>query len=167
METEKVRDPVCGMLVDPEQLVVTFEGMRFAFCSEQCREHFLANPHLYIGKPGEPAPKQSGQLVLKRRRLHLDKPLTSAQAEEVADELRAMMGVTSIDISGNEISITYDLLQSTAGQIEGRLQQAGERLGQGWSVRLQRAFIHFLEESEVASREVRPDPHGHSGHRHS
>lgn len=165
METEvkKVRDPVCGMLVDPERLAVTVEGMRFAFCSEQCRERFLANPHLYIGKPGERAPKQSGQQVLKRRRLRLAPPLSDAQAAEVAEQLRAMMGVYRVEITGEELAITYDLLEATVGQIEAQLQQAGAHLGQGWAERLQRAFVHFLEETEVASREV---PSGKGRHHH-
>ncbi len=164
--SEKVKDPVCQMLVAPDQYAITYLGMDFAFCSQQCKERFLANPRLYIGVPGEKAPKQAGQEVIKRRRLRLETPLSDAGAQQVSQQLRAMMGVYSVDIDANELIITYDLLQATAGQIEASLQQAGARLGEGWGEKLRRAFVHYLEETEVATLEVRPEPHGHSGGHH-
>jgi YHS domain-containing protein len=165
-EVKKVKDPVCEMWVAPEQNAVNYQGMHFAFCSQQCKERFLAHPHLYIGFPGEPAPKQSGQAVLKRRRLHLGEPLSDADAQQLTERLRAMMGVYAVEIRAEELTITYDLLQETAEQIETVLQQAGARLGTGWAERLRRAFVHYLEETEVESLEVRPDPHAHGGDHH-
>lgn len=91
--SEKVKDPVCQMLVVPDQNAINYQGMVFAFCSQQCKDRFLANPHLYIGVPGEWAPKQEGQEVLKRRRLRLDSPLSDTDAQQVTGQLRAMMGV--------------------------------------------------------------------------
>ena len=49
-ETEKrdlealVRDPVCGMLVDPAEAPASLErnGTRLSFCSRGCRDQFLA-----------------------------------------------------------------------------------------------------------------------------
>ena len=165
--SEKVKDPVCQMLVAPDQNAINYQGMDFAFCSQQCKDRFLANPHLYIGVPsGQKAPKQAGQEVIKRRRLRLDQPLSASEAQQVTDQLRAMMGVYAVDIDADELTITYDLLQATAEQIEATLQQAGARLGGGWGERLRRAFVHYLEETEVASREVQPGPHGPGGHHH-
>ncbi|WP_084610058.1 YHS domain-containing protein [Sedimenticola selenatireducens] len=162
--SEKVKDPVCHMWVAPEQFAISYQGMDFAFCSQQCKDRFLANPHLYIGVPGAPAPKQEGQEVFKRRRLRLETPLSDVHAQQVTEQLLAMMGVYSVDIDAGELTITYDLLQATAEQIEATLQQAGACLGEGWSERLRRAFVHYLEENEVANREVQPGPHGHGGH---
>lgn len=165
--SDKVRDPVCRMTVSPDQYVITYLGMDVAFCSQQCKERFLANPHLYIGVPGEKAPKQKGQEVIKRRRLRLATPLSAPAAQQVAAHLRAMMGVYAVEIDADELTITYDLLQATAGQIELALEEAGARLGEGWGARLRRAFVHCLEETEVDSLEVRPAPHRHgSGHHH-
>lgn len=164
--SEKVKDPVCQMLVAPDQYAINYQGMDFAFCSQQCQDRFLANPHLYIGVPGEPAPKQEGQEVVKRRRLRLETPLSDADAQQITEQLLAMMGVYSVAIDADELTITYDLLQGTAEQIEATLQQAGARLGGGWGERLRRAFVHYLEETEVASREVQPGPPGHGGHHH-
>lgn len=164
--SEKVKDPVCLMWVAPDQYAITYMGMDFAFCSEQCKARFLANPHLYIGVPGEKAPKQEGQEVLKRRGLRLEQSLTKADAQQVTEQLHAMMGVYAVDIDADELTITYDLLQATAEQIEATLEQAGARLGGGWGEKLRRAFVHYLEENEVASREVQPGSHGHGGHHH-
>lgn len=161
---KKVKDPVCQMLVAPDQNAITHLDMNFAFCSQQCKDRFLANPHLYIGVPGEKAPKQAGQEVIKHRRLRLDQPLSEAAAQQVTERLLAMMGVYAVDIDAGELTITYDLLQATVEQIEATLQQAGARPGEGWSERLRRAFVHYLEENEVANREVQPGPHGHGGH---
>ncbi|MDT8452947.1 MAG: YHS domain-containing protein [Gammaproteobacteria bacterium] len=166
-DSEKVKDPVCQMLVAPDQYAINYQGVDFAFCSQQCQDRFMANPHLYIGVPGERAPKQAGQEVLKRRSLHLETPLSNDEAQQVSQQLLAMMGVYAVDIDAAELTITYDLLQATAEQIEATLQQAGARLGSGWGERLRRAFVHYLEETEVASREVQPGFHGHGGHRHN
>ncbi len=45
-------DPVCHMEVPTTSHACEYEGIQYAFCSEQCRERFLANPRLYIGLPG-------------------------------------------------------------------------------------------------------------------
>ncbi len=45
-----VRDPVCGMLVDPEQAVsATHLAQTFFFDSEYCRDAFLQQPRRYAG----------------------------------------------------------------------------------------------------------------------
>lgn len=157
----RVRDPVCGMSVPPTQLETIFEGIHYAFCSEQCRERFVANPHLYIGMPGEKAPKQKGVELFKQRRFQLDAPLTSQDAAILAEALGAMMGVKAIEIQGDvTVTITYDLLQTTASQLEAKMVEVGAQLGNGWSERLRRSFVHYIEECEVENLEVHPR-HGH------
>jgi len=152
-----VKDPVCGMEVDPAQFETTFEGIYYAFCSEQCRQRFIANPHLYIGVPGEKAPRQRGMELLKRRRFLLDTPLATQHAAILADALGGMMGVKAIEIEdGSKVTITYDLLQATADQIESKMAEVGVKLGDGWAERLRRSFVHYTEECEVGSLEVRP-----------
>ena len=44
-----VVDPVCGMRIDPDDAVATveYEGRIYYFCSEACRDGFLANPAAY------------------------------------------------------------------------------------------------------------------------
>ena len=45
-----IRDPVCGMTVDPEagKPFADHDGHRFHFCAERCRERFLADPEAFV-----------------------------------------------------------------------------------------------------------------------
>lgn len=149
-----VKDPVCGMQVEPHRYVIEYLQSRYAFCSTQCQERFLANPHLYIGLPGQKAPKQEGLEVLKQRRLRVAQPLSPSQAESLIGALQAMMGIKSISVDGDKIEMTYDLLQATAGQIGAKMAEIGVQLGEGWTERLRRAFVHYEEECEVGNLEV-------------
>jgi Cu+-exporting ATPase len=49
----KVKDPVCGMDVDPASATYKFDhaGRTYYFCSAHCREKFQANPSLYSSQP--------------------------------------------------------------------------------------------------------------------
>ena len=49
-----LRDPVCGMAVDPATAVHTeHEGRRFFFCSSGCKAKFVADPHRYASSAGQ------------------------------------------------------------------------------------------------------------------
>ena len=154
--SEIVKDPVCGMIVEDCALEFSYEGIRYFFCSEQCRERFLATPHLYVGYPGHPAPGQRGVQVVKRRRFKLAHPLSAYEAELLREDLRDMMGVREIHADDELVEITYDLMAVNAELIEARLAEIGLRLGQDWPERLRLGFIHFIEESEVLGLEEPP-----------
>lgn len=51
-----VTDPVCGMTVNPKStdIVSTFEGQAYYFCTEGCRKTFVENP----GKFFKPKPEK-------------------------------------------------------------------------------------------------------------
>ncbi|HYG86039.1 MAG TPA: heavy metal translocating P-type ATPase [Azospirillum sp.] len=60
----KVKDPVCGMMVDPERTEHHAEhgGQTFHFCSARCREKFAASPEQYLKPEAKPvAPEQTGR----------------------------------------------------------------------------------------------------------
>ncbi len=154
IKDDLVKDPVCGMMVDKHHNEIEYLQMHFAFCSTQCQERFTANPGLYVGRPGEKAPKQEGREVIKRRHLHFSAPLPNGTDQALEDILRAMMGIKSVSVDGDRLIITYDLLQATAEQIETEIIQFGIRLGEGWPDRLRRAMIHFQEEDIIAGMEV-------------
>ncbi|NMG29975.1 YHS domain-containing protein [Aromatoleum evansii] len=153
-DKEPVKDVVCGMLVDSAGFATEYQGSHFAFCSPQCRERFLANPHLYVGLPGRPAPKQRGETVLKRRRFALDAALDADQADTVSAQVGALMGIKTVEVCGDEVVVTYDLLQTTAVQVEAAFEEAGARLGGGWAERLRRGFVHYTEECEIGHLQV-------------
>ena len=47
---EKVKDPVCGMEVDPGQAADTleYEGHKYSFCSPGCKAAFVQDPQRYL-----------------------------------------------------------------------------------------------------------------------
>jgi Cu+-exporting ATPase len=57
-ETKVVRDPVCGMTVDPKvgKPTAEYRGKIFHFCSSGCQQKFKADPEEYLGsQPGRKA----------------------------------------------------------------------------------------------------------------
>jgi YHS domain-containing protein len=48
----KMKDPVCGMLIDPERAAAstTYESQEVYFCSDQCRRDFEADPARYYDR---------------------------------------------------------------------------------------------------------------------
>lgn len=72
MNGAKVKDPVCGMMVDPESArggAYEYKGTKYAFCNPRCNERFRAEPEKYLDpnyKPGMHAmgaPVQIGGMV--------------------------------------------------------------------------------------------------------
>lgn len=49
-----VQCPVCGMAVDSESAPAsaTHDAQTYYFCSEGCRDQFLADPGSYVGNTG-------------------------------------------------------------------------------------------------------------------
>ena len=61
----KLKDPVCGMWVDPDRTQHRAEhgGLPYFFCSAGCRTKFLADPERYLSSTGAlstPAPVIEG-----------------------------------------------------------------------------------------------------------
>jgi YHS domain-containing protein len=48
--TERVRDPVCGALIAPQQAYgsVEHQGQRYYFCCPVCQGAFQSNPEMYL-----------------------------------------------------------------------------------------------------------------------
>lgn len=46
---ETVKDPVCGMEIDPSGAAASeeYQGVTYYFCSHACHETFVANPQAY------------------------------------------------------------------------------------------------------------------------
>lgn len=156
-----VIDPVCGMHVKPTQLQLEYMQLHYAFCSEQCRERFLANPSLYVGKPGKMSVKQMGHEVLKFRHMQLAEPLPIEEGEALKNILCEMMGIKCVNYDGVHWEISYDLLQATAEQIERTITEFGVHLGDAWVEKLRRAFVHYVEETELLSMEDTGGSHSH------
>ncbi len=59
-----LRDPVCGMAIDPtaSKHQATYQGQVFHFCSHGCREKFSADPTRYLGLAEETPPEPHGTI---------------------------------------------------------------------------------------------------------
>ena len=137
---------VCGMKTEAEIPSVEHHKMYFHFCSEQCRETFVAHPGLFITQAGK---EQSA--ILKRRTMRLAEPLDNDATALLIPSLMEMMGVKEVVVEGDKLHITYDLMQVTEMQIEKTLVEVGVQLGGGWLELLCRAWVHNSEETELDS----------------
>lgn len=43
------KDPICGMDIKGSSITHFLEGKMYYFCSESCKESFVANPPNYLG----------------------------------------------------------------------------------------------------------------------
>lgn len=61
-QTGAVKDPVCGMDVDPAttEHVAQHEGVTHHFCSAHCQARFVADPQAFLSEPTDPTPTTSG-----------------------------------------------------------------------------------------------------------
>lgn len=52
MAAETMFDPVCGMVVHPENAIASVEygGKTYYFCSEECKDEFNEDPEMYIAE---------------------------------------------------------------------------------------------------------------------
>lgn len=171
------RDPVCGMMVDEWARQVVHRGLGYAFCSQQCRERFIATPEIYVGRRGSLAPKQRGMEVIRHQRMALGLPLTQTEFFELKSALSSMMGVISVrsvcgivegrpdaqhtasrtqmPIRIEAMEISYDLLQATAEQLERRCAELKVVPSRRWGEKLLRDFIYYLEKCELEDLQSR------------
>jgi len=145
--------PVCGMKAEAGVSSVEHLKMYFHFCSEQCRETFVAHPSLYRSKVGNERSE-----IIKRRTMRLIEALNNETTELLISHLTEMMGLKEVVVEGGKVHITYDLLQVTESQIEKALREVGLQLGGAWRDRLHRAWVHNSEEIELDNLAAPPAP---------
>jgi YHS domain-containing protein len=155
---ESVKDRVCGTEVRSGEFSAVYLGAEYRFCSVECRDRFMAFPHLYAGLRSQQSPRQRGLQVLSRRRLRLTVPvpLSAEQGARVTEVLEALPGVRAVEVCGNYIEMVCDPLQVQAASIEARLVDVGELLGEGWVERLREGLKHCAEQSEATSATLGP-----------
>ena len=142
------------MQVDTPDIEARHLDVDYWYCSEQCKARFIANPGLYVGRPGEKAPKQEGKQVLKKRKIYLDEPVSSETKTGLLLKLFKMMGVRRVQQFSNSLVVEYDLLEVTAKQIAEELLASGLQLEESVLQQIRLSLIDIAEESEIASLEV-------------
>lgn len=146
--------PVCDMLGEFNAQTIQHNKKTLHFCSEQCKETFVAHPLLYLGKADR------GEDI-KQRTLQMAEPLDAETAKQVISCLTALMGIKKVTVNGAKVEITYDLLQVTEKVIEKALTDAELPLSKSWLERLHRAWVQGNEASELENLLVKPAPGCH------
>lgn len=135
---------VCSTVVGTDECVAEYHKVFYHFCSQHCKEIFVARPRLYTGKPGE-----GRRVQVKCRILKLANTMSAEEKRVVTDHLMQLVGLKEVTIKGSHLHVIYDLLQITEQHIEKALEEVGAKLGGNWLHKLNRAWVHYSEETEL------------------
>jgi len=147
-----MKDPVCGMEVDPEKVKVSknSNGQTFWFCSDNCANKFAANPEEYITRNATPVANndikkiQTGQRKtvpsvttgvdgggagIRRIELPVSGLTCSKCVEKLESALRDVSGVkrATVNLSGGRAFVDYDLTVTTVSMVREAIKAAGYR----------------------------------------
>ncbi|MBV2234263.1 MAG: hypothetical protein KUL75_01845 [Sterolibacterium sp.] len=89
----------------------------------------------------------------KTRLLHFDS-LLAAQTEQVRQLLDGIDGLTVTCVAQNCLQVSYNLTEYTLAGLEKALTSQGFRFQQSWYRSLERALIHFWEETQLRNMRV-------------
>src|SRR6266403_664091 len=84
--TPKVKDPVCGMTVDPQKSAGKVEhgGKTYYFCSARCAERFEKNPENFIAAPGTAGMKPNALAPAHNSHEHPQAAIPAAEEAKTA-----------------------------------------------------------------------------------
>jgi Cu+-exporting ATPase len=127
-----VKDPVCGMEIDPKSAFATRKhmGQKFFFCSEDCVGKFDADPHRYAmatsATTGFNPEIPLTQIVL---------PILGLKKEDDATELalwlRGYPGISQVIVkrAAETAQVTYDPKQASLASLAEAVRTAGFQVG--------------------------------------
>ncbi len=126
-----VRDPVCGMEIEPQSAFAQREhmGQTFYFCSKSCVEQFDADPHHYVmtsATTGFNPERTLTRIELPVADLPFYKPVTTLEAG-----LRALEGVHQVTTNAGAgvLQMEYDPQQVNIQQMAAVIRSAGFQPG--------------------------------------
>jgi Cu+-exporting ATPase len=122
-----VKDPICGMEIDPKTAFATREhmGQVFYFCSKNCLEQFDAAPHSYMttsATTGFNPDRPFSSIELPISDLPMVQPATSLESA-----LQALDGVHQVTINAGTglLRVEYDPEKATVPQMAQAIKSAG------------------------------------------
>ena len=138
-----IKDPVCGMEINPASAFATREhmGQTFYFCSQACVDKFDADPHKYAHaavtqpaeKPlaGSPTTGYNPDLPVARLELPVIGLEKGNARQAVETALKAVPGIKSATANPGSgiVSVTYNAQNVTLAQFQAALKRAGYRVG--------------------------------------
>ena len=142
-----VKDPVCGMDVDPQGTAASREhmGQTFYFCSDNCLQQFDADPHTYAHPEPEPGNQADITLVIGSATTGVNPDLASSQrvAIPIVDldcatcvltverVLQKQDGIqqASVNYATGTAHVTYNPAQIGPGSMQQAIKKAGYTVG--------------------------------------
>ena len=101
-----------------------------------------------IATPAKPAP-------IRKERTILFSKFPPGQVPEAADELERLGDVdVSPDLERRSLGVGYDLRAHTLAELEASLEDKGYHLDNTLLSKLIRAFVHYVEETELHNLEA-------------
>ena len=143
-----VKDPVCGMEVEPRQAAARreYRGQTFFFCSEDDASKFDAEPARYA--PAIPSATTGvGADAPPRVRITLSvSPTSSSGGPALVQSLKALPGVSRarVNVRGGRVAVDYDPSQVTTADLVEAIRAAGFGVG-GQTARLKVSGLYCAE----------------------
>jgi len=142
-----VRDPVCGMEVDPSAAfaVRQYKGRTFYFCSEKCVKSFDEDQGQYAG----PASATTGVPEVATSTVRLDLPVRGLQragGPALAQALEAVVGVNraTVNVRAGRATVDYDPTRARSSDLIEAIRSAGFSTD-GQSLRLKVSGLYCAE----------------------
>jgi Cu+-exporting ATPase len=127
-----VKDPVCGMEIEPKTAFTAREqmGQRFYFCSAECVGKFDADPQAYA-MAGSATAGFNPEIPLERLVLPILGMNKDADTTSLEAWLRAIPGVSQaiVQRAAGTAQVTYDPKQGTLSKVAEVVRSAGFQIG--------------------------------------
>jgi Cu+-exporting ATPase len=111
----KVKDPVCGMVIDKETAAATYshQGKDYYFCNKRCHEKFKEDPEKYLGNQEaefQDMPAPEFILQLEQTTLKIGGMTCAACAATIERALKKQAGVSSanVNLATESASVLFD-----------------------------------------------------------
>ena len=122
-----VRDPVCGMEIEPQSAFAEREhmGQTFYFCSQSCADMFDKDPHRYMTTSATTG--FNPERTLARIDLPLNGSPSNGQSTQLESSLHALPGVEDIkiNVAAGRLEIGYDAEKVDTAKIVQAVKSAG------------------------------------------
>jgi len=90
---------------------------------------------------------------IKKRTIEVDNMVCDGCEQKIKEALSRIPGVKQVgtDYKEGKVIVIYDLSQTELKSIENKVREIGYSIKENFITKLERAFIHFLEENEKSS----------------
>src|SRR6266540_529324 len=126
-----VRDPVCGMNIEPQSAFAKREhmGQTFYFCSQSCVDQFDKDPNRFMMTSATTG--FNPERTLTRIELPLSGPPSNRRSTQLESALRALPGVGEIkaNLAAGRLEVEYDAGKVDIAKIVQAVKSAGYRVG--------------------------------------